>query len=226
MTGPRAYDQFCGLAVALDIAGDRWMLLVVRDLVGGARRFSDLKAGLVGIPTATLSRSLSRLIERGLVVQRKARGSVGVTVYALTDDGQELARSLVPLAAWGARRLGRRPGPKKLRSSWLPFALHVAFDAAHAVDCTIVFETKDALICATVHQGELRIGDADPSMKPDVWLQIPLNELLDFALGRAALMELMKGARRVEGAPELLQACIKMFGRLRQPKENRDGTVT
>jgi DNA-binding HxlR family transcriptional regulator len=101
----RTYGQHCGLAAALDVVGDRWTMLLLRELFGGARRFRELARGLPGLSTALLSARL-RDLERAGLVQRGGPGERGVAGgYLLTAEGARLGDALAALAAWGARRL-------------------------------------------------------------------------------------------------------------------------
>ncbi|WP_040524962.1 winged helix-turn-helix transcriptional regulator [Gordonia effusa] len=99
----RSYDQFCGLSRALDIVGERWTLLIVRELMSGPKRYSDLAGTLVGIGTSLLANRLKQLDADGILTRRYVGPPVASTVYELTDVGQELANSLAPLAIWGVR---------------------------------------------------------------------------------------------------------------------------
>lgn len=102
MPGPRGYQPFCPLGAALNAVGDRWALLIVRDLMLGPRRFSDLAAGLGGIGTDILTARLRGLEETG-VVRRGGHGRAAY--YALTPSGRQLQPALLELARWGAERL-------------------------------------------------------------------------------------------------------------------------
>jgi len=96
------YGQFCGLARAAEIVGQRWTLLILRDLSVGQRRYSDLVAGLPGIPTNTLASRLKELEEEGLVTRSAPTGSERSVVYELTPRGHELEPALDALSRWGA----------------------------------------------------------------------------------------------------------------------------
>lgn len=96
------YGQFCGLARAAEIVGQRWTLLVLRDLAVGPRRYSDLVAGLPGIPTNTLATRLKELEEAGLVSREAPTGTERSLVYALTPRGEELRPAMDALSRWGA----------------------------------------------------------------------------------------------------------------------------
>jgi DNA-binding HxlR family transcriptional regulator len=96
------YGQFCGLARAAEIVGQRWTLLILRDLSVGDRRYSDLVAGLPGIPTNTLAGRLKELEEEGLVARIAPTGAERSVVYRLTPRGEELQPALDALSRWGA----------------------------------------------------------------------------------------------------------------------------
>jgi DNA-binding HxlR family transcriptional regulator len=106
----REYGQFCGLARALEILGQRWTVLVLRDLLVGARRYSDLLAGLPGIPTNVLAARLKELEADGLVVREARAGSDRSVVYRTTARADELRPALDALARWGAAGM-REPRP-------------------------------------------------------------------------------------------------------------------
>ena len=97
----RRYDDVCGVARAMDIIGERWALLVVRELVFGPKRFSDLRAGLAGISQNVLSQRLKELEANGVVRRRRLGPPVGAQVYELTPAGQALEPVLISLSLWG-----------------------------------------------------------------------------------------------------------------------------
>ena len=99
----RSYQQYCGLAYALDIVGERWTLLIVRELVPGPRRFKDLLDGLPGISTNLLAERLKTLAEQGLLTQRTLPPPAGSAVYELTPLGRSLEPMLLELGRWGSQ---------------------------------------------------------------------------------------------------------------------------
>lgn len=99
----RSYSQYCPMATALDLLGERWTLLVVRDLLLGPRRYSDLLAGLPGLSTDLLADRLRALEAAGVVRRRKLPPPAPATVYELTDEGRGLEDVLASLGRWGAR---------------------------------------------------------------------------------------------------------------------------
>ena len=98
----RDYGQFCGLARAMEVLGQRWAVLVLRDLLVGPRRYSDLLAGLPGIPTNVLANRLKEMEADGLVVREARAGSDRSVVYRTTPRAEELRPALDALAHWGA----------------------------------------------------------------------------------------------------------------------------
>src|SRR6187431_3359076 len=105
MTGPRSYADPCGIARALDVIGERWALLIVRELVLGPKRFTDLRAALGASPNV-LTQRLADLESAGVLQRRSA----GAASYELTDWGRELHPILLQLGRWGARALHRPAG--------------------------------------------------------------------------------------------------------------------
>jgi DNA-binding HxlR family transcriptional regulator len=98
----RTYNQYCGLAQALDVVGERWTLLIVRNLILGQLRYSDLLRGLPGITTNLLAKRLREMEEAGLIERVEASGAA----YRLTKEGAALEPALRALGAWGMRRMG------------------------------------------------------------------------------------------------------------------------
>ena len=119
----RSYDQYCSLARALDVLGERWTLLIVRELLAGPRRYSDLHADLPGVSTDVLAARLKELEADGLVARRRVSPRGAAHVYELTQAGHEVLPVLACLAAWGRSRLGPRRPTDALRSHWFALPL-------------------------------------------------------------------------------------------------------
>ena len=120
----RSYGQYCSIARALDVVGDRWTLLIVRELLlRGASRFTDVKKGLPGVATNLLSTRLKELEEFGLIARRDAPPPVATALYELTDDGLALEPVLQALGLWGLRYMNtERPGDA-FQAHWLGYAV-------------------------------------------------------------------------------------------------------
>lgn len=117
--GTRTYGQHCGLAAAMDLVGQRWSMLIVRDLAPGPRRFTDLFAGLPGIATDVLAERLRELESAGVVVHRSTKHPVPAKMYSLTESGHELSAIAGRLADWGMPFLPAVPASDaKVRARW------------------------------------------------------------------------------------------------------------
>jgi len=119
----RGYDQYCPLAHALDLVGERWALLVVRELMRGPKRYTDLAERLPGIGTNILAARLRTLEAAGVVAKRRLPPPAASQVYELTEYGQSLRAVMRELALWGARSLGPPTAEAELFPGWLHGAL-------------------------------------------------------------------------------------------------------
>lgn len=155
----KSYNQYCPVAHALDVVGERWSLLIVRELIEHEQlRYSDLHCRLAGCGTNILAARLKDLERHGVVRRRRLSPPAASTVYELTEYGQELRPVMHVLAHWGARSLGP-PGPDEdLEPGWLAGALRMAFPV-HATDACIEFRVG-AEVAAFV-DGEAREGPTD-----------------------------------------------------------------
>src|SRR5919205_2437011 len=138
----RSYDQFCGVARALDLVGERWALLVVRDLILGPKRFTDLRRGLPGIGTNILAARLKELERGGVVARRTLPPPAASVVYELTEYGRALEEPLLALGRWGATSMGPRQDGQALRSEWLAVALKAFFRPEAAADLRADIELR------------------------------------------------------------------------------------
>ncbi|MDH6579259.1 DNA-binding HxlR family transcriptional regulator [Kitasatospora sp. MAP5-34] len=115
----RSYDQYCAIARALDAVGERWSLLIVRELLGGPRRYTDLHADLPGVSTDILATRLKQLEGEGLVVRRKLERPANATVYQLTERGLTLRQVVGALGEWGLDALGEPRPTDAVREHWV-----------------------------------------------------------------------------------------------------------
>src|ERR687887_330707 len=123
MARKRAYDQYCPIAHALDLVGERWSLLVVRELMHGPKRYTDLAERLPRIGTNILASRLRDLEENGIITKRTLPPPAASRVYELTDYGRELRTVMRDLALWGARSLGPPTDEDELFPGWLENAV-------------------------------------------------------------------------------------------------------
>src|SRR5204862_2740055 len=115
----RSYDEYCAMAKSLDVVGDRWTLLIVRELaLSGACRYTDLRNGLPGIATNLLADRLRELERTGVIEREEAPPPVATTLFRLTENGRALRPAVHALVQWGAPRLGDGIGEDSFRSHW------------------------------------------------------------------------------------------------------------
>ena len=158
----KRYDQYCPIAHALELVGERWSLLIVRELLNGPKRYTDLAGALPGIGTNVLAARLKDLEGCGVIAKRKLPPPTPAQVYELTPYGAGLKAVVRELAIWGVRSLGAPENDDELAPDWLVNALDTVF-APVAPDGTIEFRIGDEV--ASLVEGEARPGPADD---PDV----------------------------------------------------------
>src|SRR5947209_8274672 len=136
----RSYGQYCGVAKALDVVGDRWSLLIVRELMLRDRcRYTDLREGLPGIATNLLADRLRQLEDAGIVAREEAPPPIATTLFRLTERGGELRSAIHALGHWGGPLLEEDFGDDAFRSHWLalPFEIHLGDRVSGAAPITI-----------------------------------------------------------------------------------------
>lgn len=201
----RTYGQYCGLAHALDLVGERWGLLVIRDLLTGPKRFTDLRRGLPGIPSNVLTTRLKEMEEAGVVARRVLPRPSGAVVYDVTDYGRELDAILLPLARWGVRSIGPpREGDVVTPSAFI-FGLRASFRPQDGLQATFELRVQDVVVWARVDGASLEVGEG-PAEAPDLVIETGL-ELRDFMEGDDAARETM----RLTGDPALLDRFAESF---------------
>lgn len=124
----RSYEQFCAVARALDAVGERWSLLIVRELLAGPRRYTDLHADLPGVSTDILAARLKQLEGEAVLIRRRLARPANAVVYELTDRGLALRQVIEALAEWGLDALGEPRPTDAVRAHWFtgPTALEPA----------------------------------------------------------------------------------------------------
>ena len=159
--GEHRYQQFCALARALDVVGDRWTLLIIRELRPGPRRFTDLIDGLPGISRKLLTDRLRDLERDGIIERKELPPPAARQVYELTDDGRDLATAMAPLVAWGARRIGERQSGETFRPRWVAVAMVGLADreAAKGVRETYQYLVDDSAFHFIVDDGSIELRD-------------------------------------------------------------------
>ncbi|GFG63088.1 HxlR family transcriptional regulator [Mycobacterium kubicae] len=163
----RNYNQNCPIALGLDVLGERWTLLILRELVGGARRYSDLRAQLPGIATNLLAERLKELQEAGLVDREDLPAPIGRTVYALSDLGWRRVLPILQAIAWfGLDRLDLVDGDPASQLNGFLAGVLLAFDPAKAagLDVTCRIQVDDRRFDFAVSQGILAAARGEPAV--------------------------------------------------------------
>jgi DNA-binding HxlR family transcriptional regulator len=212
MTGLRSYGDPCGIARALDVVGERWALLLVRELLFGPKRFTDLRAGLGASPNV-LSQRLGEL-EAGGIVQRR---SAGGALYELTDWGRELHPILVQLGRWGARSPHRPAGALSVDA--LMVALEATFVAEKAAALRATYELRlgEDRFHVDVEEGTIAISRGSPR-SPDVVLQTDPATLRGLVFGE---LELAGAPVEIRGDARMARAFFRLFARPRSVTPSR-----
>ena len=136
----RTYDQYCPLAAGFDVIGDRWAPLVIRELLLGPLRYSDLARGLPGIATDILTRRLRELEEAGVLTRRELPPPAATTVYALTERGEALREPMLALARWGLEVMPPPSDTSTFTPTMIANALQIVLrpDAAEELEFAVV----------------------------------------------------------------------------------------
>jgi DNA-binding HxlR family transcriptional regulator/putative sterol carrier protein len=211
------YQQYCALARTLDVAGDRWTLLIVRELAPGPRRFTDLIDGLPGVSRKLLTDRLRALERDGIIARRELQPPAARQVYELTEDGRDLATAMAPLIAWGARRIGDRKPEETFRARWPAVAMANLADreAAKGVSETYQYLIGDSAFHFTVDDGSIELHDGRAG-NPAVSWTTDEETWADIASGKiTASSATATGALTIAGDPQAAKRLRKIFSRKR-----------
>ena len=194
----RRYDQYCPVACTLSLVGERWALLVVRELLHGPKRYTDLLEHLPGIGTNILAARLKELEAAGLVEKRKLPPPAASTVYELTPSGRELRPVLYELARFGARLLGPPP-LDALEEGWLVDALDLALSPV-APAGTLAFRVG-------AEEATLIDGVATPGIAADADVLVETDPIGFYHL----VVNRQSESVRVEGDRAVLERLLDAF---------------
>jgi DNA-binding HxlR family transcriptional regulator len=209
----RKFDQYCPVAHALSLVGERWSLLIVRELLHGPKRYTDLAQGLPGIGTNILAARLKELEGCGIVEKRTLPPPAASTVYELTEYGAGLREALYALARWGARTIGP-PGPDdELYPEWGMNALPALFvpEAARGLTETYSLVVEEDAFTARIVDGAL-----EPSMgvaeDADVVVELDMETFFALTGGELAPKDAAgSGRAKVQGDLEALERCFRVL---------------
>jgi DNA-binding HxlR family transcriptional regulator len=209
---PRAYGQFCGLARALEIVGERWAVLIVRDLLVGPKRFTDLHHGLPKIPTNILAARLKELESAGVVRRRVLPRPASSVIYELTEYGAELEDVIIRLGRWGAKLLDM-PRPEEIVTvDSLVMAMRSTFhpEAARGLHAGYELRFGEIVLHARVDDGKLQAA-AGSLQAPDLVIEAgpAIKDLMSGTIGPAEAIE--NGSVHLTGDAALLTRFAEVF---------------
>lgn len=212
----RGYGQICGLSRALEIVGERWALLIIRDLIAGPKRFTDLRQGLPRIPTNVLSARLKELEQAAVLQRRILPRPATAVVYELTEYGRELDDVLLALGRWGAQAMGVPEPDDIFTVDALMMAMRASYqgsgDGAKATAEPVNYELRvgTAVVSLTVRDGQLGVV-AGPHTDPDLVIETD-DGFSGLLTGRTSPSEAVEsGSVRVSGDPQLLTEFANTF---------------
>ncbi len=194
----KTYAQFCGVAKALDVIGERWTLLIVRDLLLGGRRYSDLLDSLTGLTTNLLAKRLAHLTAEGLVARRRLPAPSGATVYELTEAGRTLEPVVLALGTFGERYMHGGPAGEKISARWGMVSMKRRYRGG--LSLRVQVRVGDDAFALTLQPEEIEVRDGEHDT-PDLTLEADIAPMLFLPLFGALPLEdaLERGTLRLQG---------------------------
>lgn len=224
----RSYSQFCALAYALDVVGERWTLLIIRELLAGPRRYTDLLDGLPGISTNLLCQRLMGLERRGVLRRRILPPPAASSVYELTALGQALEKAVLELGKWGSQLL-----PPSLERVALPslgattLAIKAFFRPAQAQGIHETYELHlgNEVLQIEVNDGELRVQQGQ-ALKADVIFHADMQIFMGLFAGQIQPEEAISGGLiRIEGDAGALRRFLNSSSVLRSGERTHQDKI-
>lgn len=223
----RTYNQYCATARTLDLVGERWTLLLVRELLTGPKRFGDLRASLRGLGTGLLAARLKHLEREGLARKITLPPPARTPAYALTEAGEELGPAILALARWGLKwAMGERRETETFHPGWAVLGLRACFDPEAAAGLRAVYEFRvdDEVFHARVDDGTME-AQHGPAQHPDATITISEEALVALTgTGGTFTEAIQSGAASASGDPEALHRLAGLFGLPRSGSRESTGT--
>jgi DNA-binding HxlR family transcriptional regulator len=217
MTAKRDYGQFCGLAAGLNVIGERWTLLIIRELLIGPARFNELIDNLPGIGPNLLSERLRSLSENGLVEQAAMSGDGRAKLYRLAPLGEQLRGPVLALANWGLGFLQEKDRAGATRAEWGFLAVQSMVldknipDVEHEV---YEFQVSEQIFTIEVRNGKVSFGRGKAD-KPDLTIECDADTFIRVGARMLSPFEaIATGDVRIKGSSEAVQRCTRMLGLL------------
>ncbi|MFC6090029.1 winged helix-turn-helix transcriptional regulator [Saccharothrix lopnurensis] len=214
MSSKRDYGQFCGLAGALNVIGERWTLLVVRELLIGPARFTELLDNLPGMGPNLLTERLRALADLVIVAQQPVPGDGRARQYALTEVGEQLRRPVLSLARWGLQFLSEEDSAGASRATWgfLAVQAMVCQEAVPGLSEVYEFRVADQVFTIAVRDGRVTFGRGRVRA-PDLTLECDTDTFIRIgARMMSPYHAVATGAVRMTGTPEAAQRITRLLG--------------
>lgn len=208
----RWYDDACGTALAMELVGERWSMLIVRELMFGGRRFSELKAALTGISANILTQRLEGLEASGVLVRRKLPPPASVQIYELTEWGYESEEPIKALGRWAVRSPLHDPTlPLSAASIMMSFRTMISAERAGALDIEIGFRFGSEPFLTRVAGGQIAVRRAEPDMAQAVFETDPMTLASIVYGGRPIDDAEAVGALMLSGDRALAERFVTLF---------------
>jgi DNA-binding HxlR family transcriptional regulator len=206
------YQDACGTAFAMELVGERWSMLIIRELMLGGRRFSDLRASLPGISAKVLTERLTGLEQAGVLAKRKLPPPAAAQVYELTEWGYLAEPAIQELGRWAARSPGHNPQlPLSPVSFMLSLRTMIDHEAARLLDATVGFTVSGESFLAELKGGKMPVRRVEPG-DADLWFEAdePLP-LLRVFFGKQPLDEAERAGVKLTGDKALAERFVALF---------------
>lgn len=211
----RSYNQYCGLAYALDRIGERWTILIIRELIAGPRRYKDLMEGLPGISTNLLSTRLKNLEEGGLVQRRVLPPPAGSTVYELTPLAQGLEKTLIELGKWGSQfipPLAEEVALLNVGSYALTLKTFFRPALAQEIEATYELHVDDEVMQVRINRGEIDVQQGT-AVESDAAFYTDIASYLSLLTGQIEPDKaISQNLIRIEGDAKALHRFLELCG--------------
>jgi DNA-binding HxlR family transcriptional regulator len=220
----RLYGQRCGVARALDFVGERWTLLLVRELMIGPRRFKDILDGLPGIGTNLLAKRLRELEQADIVARRVLPPPAGSTVYELTERGLGLEPVVFALGEWGRQFMGEPIPGEVSKPGWFIVALRAMFRSDAALQLTARYDLRidGEMFVVDVKEGKIQVGPG-PAPHADLTLTANLSTLSGLVSGELTPSAAVRSGKAIiVGERQALQRFVKLFDWSARPDTSRE----
>lgn len=203
-----SYQQFCGVAKALDLLGERWTLLILRDLLLGPRRYSDLLCGLRGITTNLLAKRLKQLTFQGLIEACDLPGTKLARGYQLTNEGRAVEPVVLALGAFGARYMAKPSDGETLDPRWAMLSLKRRYRGSLAAG-RVAFQVADQHFAIEFDGERIAVSDGHLT-RPDATLHGAPTPWFALLTRQASLQQLLSAeSLHVQGRKAVLNSLCK-----------------